>query len=61
MTTHITGTRKSGLAARRKLLERRRTSRAAATGYFDQSHFIHDFRRATGTTPHAFFRHAAAK
>jgi len=23
-------------------------------GYFDQSHFTHDFRRETGTTPHAF-------
>jgi len=24
-------------------------------GYFDQSHFIHDFKNLTGLTPHAFF------
>lgn len=32
------------------------TAVAHAAGYFDQSHFIHDFRRATGTSPEAFFR-----
>ena len=37
------------------------TTAAHAAGYFDQSHFIHDFRRATGSTPHAFFRQPAAK
>lgn len=36
------------------------TTAAHAAGYFDQSHFIHDFRRATGTSPHAFFRHTTA-
>jgi AraC-like DNA-binding protein len=36
------------------------TTAAHAAGYFDQSHFIHDFRRATGSSPHAFFRHLAA-
>ncbi len=29
---------------------------AQTAGYFDQSHFIKDFRRATGTTPDLFFR-----
>jgi AraC-like DNA-binding protein len=33
---------------------------AQAAGYFDQSHFIHDFRRATGSAPDAFFRQTAA-
>jgi AraC-like DNA-binding protein len=32
------------------------TSAAHAAGYFDQSHFVHDFRRATGSSPHEFFR-----
>lgn len=32
------------------------TAVAHAAGYFDQSHFIHDFRRATGSSPQAFFR-----
>lgn len=32
---------------------------AQEAGYFDQAHFIHDFREATGTTPEAFFRPAA--
>ena len=32
------------------------TAVAHAAGYFDQSHFIHDFRRATGSSPDAFFR-----
>jgi AraC-like DNA-binding protein len=32
------------------------TTVAQAAGYFDQSHFINDFRRATGTAPEAFFR-----
>ncbi|MBV7532065.1 helix-turn-helix transcriptional regulator [Chitinophaga sp. sic0106] len=31
------------------------TSLAYEAGYFDQSHFIKDFRRFTGTTPHDFF------
>jgi AraC-like DNA-binding protein len=35
------------------------TSVAHAAGYFDQSHFIHDFRRATGSSPDAFFRQAS--
>jgi AraC-like DNA-binding protein len=33
------------------------TAAAHAVGYFDQSHFIHDFRKATGPSPRAFFRH----
>ena len=37
------------------------TALAHAAGYFDQSHFIHDFRRATGTTPEAYFRQQAFK
>jgi AraC-like DNA-binding protein len=37
------------------------TAAAYATGYFDQSHFINDFRRATGRSPDAFFRQAAAE
>ena len=32
---------------------------AQAAGYFDQSHFIHDFRRVTGSAPDAFFRQTA--
>jgi AraC-like DNA-binding protein len=32
------------------------TAVAHTAGYFDQSHFIHDFRRATGSAPDAFFR-----
>jgi AraC-like DNA-binding protein len=36
------------------------TTAAHAAGYFDQSHFIHDFRRATATSPHAFFRRMPA-
>src|SRR5258708_7894518 len=32
------------------------TAVAHAAGYFDQSHFINDFRRATGSAPEAFFR-----
>ncbi len=28
---------------------------AHTAGYFDQSHFIHDFRRVTGTTPNSYF------
>jgi AraC-like DNA-binding protein len=36
------------------------TTAAHAAGYFDQSHFIHDFHRATGTSPHAFFRRTPA-
>jgi AraC-like DNA-binding protein len=36
------------------------TAVAHGAGYFDQSHFINDFRRATGSTPEAFFRQAPA-
>jgi AraC-like DNA-binding protein len=36
------------------------TAAAHAAGYFDQSHFINDFRRATGSAPDAFFRQAPA-
>jgi AraC-like DNA-binding protein len=32
------------------------TTVAHASGYFDQSHFIKEFRRATGRAPSAFFR-----
>ncbi len=32
------------------------TSIAAATGYFDQSHFINDFKRITGLAPESFFQ-----
>jgi AraC-like DNA-binding protein len=32
------------------------TSVAQEAGYFDQSHFIHHFRRATGRSPDAYFR-----
>jgi AraC-like DNA-binding protein len=32
------------------------TAAAYSAGYFDQSHFINDFRRATGSAPDAFFR-----
>jgi AraC-like DNA-binding protein len=34
------------------------TAVAHGAGYFDQSHFINDFRRATGSAPDAFFRQA---
>jgi AraC-like DNA-binding protein len=37
------------------------TAVAHDAGYFDQAHFIHDFRRATGSAPEAFFRHAIAE
>jgi AraC-like DNA-binding protein len=33
---------------------------AHAAGYFDQSHFINDFRRAIGSAPNAFCRQLAA-
>jgi AraC-like DNA-binding protein len=50
----------SVMRLRRAVALRRRgadfTAVAHAAGYFDQSHFIHDFRRATGSAPHAFFR-----
>ncbi|MBV8212359.1 MAG: helix-turn-helix transcriptional regulator [Verrucomicrobia bacterium] len=32
------------------------TTVAHTSGYFDQSHFIKEFRRATGSAPSAFFR-----
>jgi methylphosphotriester-DNA--protein-cysteine methyltransferase len=37
------------------------TTVAHAAGYFDQSHFIKDFRRVTGSAPQAFFRQSAAE
>jgi len=37
------------------------TSIAHIAGYFDQSHFIHDFRRLTGAAPEAYFAQAAAR
>lgn len=33
----------------------RLTRLAASAGYFDQSHFIHEFRRFSGVTPSAYF------
>ena len=36
------------------------TSITHAAGYFDQSHFIKDFRRFTGRAPEAYFRRTAA-
>lgn len=36
------------------------TTIAHAAGYFDQSHFIKDFKRFTGLAPASFFTHAAA-
>ena len=35
------------------------TTVAHESGYFDQSHFIKEFRRATGSAPSAFFRRPA--
>jgi transcriptional regulator GlxA family with amidase domain len=32
------------------------TKVALDAGYFDQSHFIHHFRRITGTSPGGYFR-----
>jgi AraC-like DNA-binding protein len=37
------------------------TAVAHGAGYFDQSHFINDFRRATGSSPEAFFERVAAE
>lgn len=34
------------------------TDTAHAAGYFDQAHFIKDFKAFTGETPHAFFKSA---
>jgi AraC-like DNA-binding protein len=36
------------------------TSIAHAAGYFDQSHFIKDFKRFSGLAPESFFRRAGA-
>jgi AraC-like DNA-binding protein len=36
------------------------TAVAHGAGYFDQAHFIHDFRRVTGSAPEAYFRQAGA-
>src|SRR5262249_35778190 len=36
------------------------TSIAHAAGYYDQSHFIKDFRRFSGLAPESFFRRASA-
>jgi AraC-like DNA-binding protein len=35
------------------------TTVAHSAGYFDQSHFIKDFRRATGSAPSFFFSHSS--
>lgn len=35
------------------------TDAAHSAGYFDQSHFIKDFKSFTGQTPHIFFKSAA--
>jgi len=32
------------------------TQLAFDNGYYDQSHFIHDFKSLTGLTPKAFFK-----
>jgi len=37
------------------------TTVAHTAGYFDQSHFIKDFRRVTGSAPSAFFRQGSAE
>ncbi|MBL7952075.1 MAG: AraC family transcriptional regulator [Flavobacteriales bacterium] len=37
------------------------TDVAHAAGYFDQSHFIRDFKRFSGLNPKAYFAHAAEK
>jgi AraC-like DNA-binding protein len=37
------------------------TTVSHAAGYFDQAHFINDFRRATGSAPETFFRQVAAE
>lgn len=36
------------------------TDAALAAGYFDQAHFIKDFKRFTGQTPQIFFKSSAA-
>ena len=36
------------------------TSIALAAGYFDQSHFVRDFRRMSGSAPSTFFRQQAS-
>jgi AraC-like DNA-binding protein len=35
--------------------KRRLSQIAVYNGYYDQSHFIHDFKSLTGLTPKAFF------
>lgn len=37
------------------------TAVAHGAGYFDQSHFINDFRRVTGSSPEAFFERVAVE
>ena len=37
------------------------TDIAHAAGYFDQSHFIHDFKRVTGLAPEAYFASAPGR
>jgi len=36
------------------------TATALECGYFDQAHFIHDFRDFSGMSPSAYIRHRTA-